>query len=669
MAGFQVIVQVKADADIFPVRTAYGREAFATIGVNYLSADRPLWFTLADCIASKLLTGKAPEVVSAIRFTAKAPQAGLRPVDIAGQAAYRVDPLEDDFYRSLIDLRREVKSRQKAANSQEAADRLEAEQLALKIIANATSYGIFIELNVEDADEGGQDLNVCGAEGEFQTHAAKRERPGTFFHPMLATTICGAARLMLAITERLLLDAGLDWAFCDTDSMAFAMPTGMDREEFVRRVEGVCAWFEDLNPYAVKGSILEMEKQNRARVASADGSTPYEPLFCLAVSAKRYALFNVGDDGRPVIRKASAHGLGHLAAPYQADGSAEIGGETDAEDSGVHQWQEDVWRAIVEAALSDTPREVASRWHPALSGPAASKHAATTPELMKGLAAYNEAHEEPDRITPFSFMLWLHAKRRRDKHAEDPQAHWDPDARELKPAAAYVRNLADIGRIFDRVTGEDVPPDDLRSYADILRSYHLHPEAKFLGGGWTGRGVLRRRHVCVDAIVHIGKEADELDDIEEFGIEDEEPAIVYEASAVDRAAMIAVVSQVNVRTLKAEARVGHKIITKVLMTDLDISLEALSRVYRASLRILAREKSDAARARELLAWAAVWAERRSMAELGRRLPHDPDNLRKSIIGKAKAGKRLLDSIEQFRAAEEEPCEPDGPPVADLGNGS
>ena len=38
-----------------------------TIGVNYLSADRPLWFTLADCVASKLLTGKAPSRYSATR--------------------------------------------------------------------------------------------------------------------------------------------------------------------------------------------------------------------------------------------------------------------------------------------------------------------------------------------------------------------------------------------------------------------------------------------------------------------------------------------------------------------------------------------------------------------------------------------------------------------------
>src|SRR5580704_1909223 len=37
----------------------------------------------------------------------------------------------------------------------------------------------------------------------------------------------------------------------------------------------------------------------------------FEPLYCLAISAKRYALFNIVDN-QTVIRKISAHGLGGL---------------------------------------------------------------------------------------------------------------------------------------------------------------------------------------------------------------------------------------------------------------------------------------------------------------------------------------------------------------------
>ena len=91
------LVQVQPEADIFPVRARYATRIkeqtksadMPTIGVNYLSADRPLWFTLADCVASKLLTGKAPKVVRAVRFSAKQAQAGLRTVEIAGEADYR----------------------------------------------------------------------------------------------------------------------------------------------------------------------------------------------------------------------------------------------------------------------------------------------------------------------------------------------------------------------------------------------------------------------------------------------------------------------------------------------------------------------------------------------------------------------------------------------------
>lgn len=104
-------------------------------------------------MASKLLTGKAPEIIEAVRFEPSGTQEGLRSIDIAGNPEYRIDPYEDDFYRRLIDLRSEVKGKLKTAkHSDDTANAatLDAEQLALKICANATSYGIFVELNVRN---------------------------------------------------------------------------------------------------------------------------------------------------------------------------------------------------------------------------------------------------------------------------------------------------------------------------------------------------------------------------------------------------------------------------------------------------------------------------------------------------------------------------------------
>jgi hypothetical protein len=276
------LVQVIPDADIFPVRTRYApriREEtksadMPTIGVNYLSADRPLWFTLADCVASKLLTGKPPKVVRAIRFSAKPAQLGLRTVEIAGEPEYRVIPNKNDFYKRVIELRQRVKAKLKEAkrrdpDSQEVKN-LDMNQLALKILANATSYGIFIELSIEDADDEDVPVSLYTSQGKrvLDTRKAhKREEPGRYYHPLLATLITGAGRLMLALTERLAFEHGLNWAFCDTDSMAFANTQNLLLDEFVGRVQDVCDWFVPLNPYEPdpnKGpvSILEMEDQN-----------------------------------------------------------------------------------------------------------------------------------------------------------------------------------------------------------------------------------------------------------------------------------------------------------------------------------------------------------------------------------------------------------------------
>ena len=123
-----------------------------TIGFNYLTSDTPLWFTLADVIASKLLTGKVPKIIEAITFSPKEPQSGLKTVMIAGNPDYQVDPANDDFFKRLIDLRTTVKARLKNATALN-RDALDSEQQALKILANSTSYGIFVEINVADLDD------------------------------------------------------------------------------------------------------------------------------------------------------------------------------------------------------------------------------------------------------------------------------------------------------------------------------------------------------------------------------------------------------------------------------------------------------------------------------------------------------------------------------------
>ena len=140
------------------------------------------------------------------------------------------------------------------------------------------------------------------------------ERPGAYFHPLLATLITGAARLMLALAEHQVIEQGLDWVFADTDSIGIGNTRNLPRDRFVETALRVRDRFKDLNPYGEDRSILQLEKVDFPP-DKRDDLQALDPPFCLAVSAKRYVLFN-RQNGNVFIRKASGHGLGHLMAPY-----------------------------------------------------------------------------------------------------------------------------------------------------------------------------------------------------------------------------------------------------------------------------------------------------------------------------------------------------------------
>ena len=45
-------------------------------------------YTFVDCIASKILTGRSPKILKALRFSPGEPQDGLKPISIFGNDAY-----------------------------------------------------------------------------------------------------------------------------------------------------------------------------------------------------------------------------------------------------------------------------------------------------------------------------------------------------------------------------------------------------------------------------------------------------------------------------------------------------------------------------------------------------------------------------------------------------
>jgi len=519
------LVQVLPNDDILPVRAKYTHEAQATIGLNFLRSKKPLWFTLADCIASKILTGKSVKVLRAITFKPEEPQDGLKSIIVAGNIDLQINPVTNDFYKLLIDLRSRIKIKQKSADKS-GAMKLDSEQFTLKIIANATSYGIFMELNVEELDKLEERTCFGSSDKSFPISISKGEEPGRYFHPLIATLITGAARLMLAMSERLAVDAGLDWVFCDTDSMALAKPETTDGNEFYKKAKSICDWFIPLNPYEKKGSIFKIEDANN----SLNDEHELEPLFCFAVSSKRYVLFNLGIDGCPIIRKASAHGLGHFKSPYpEEDAPASIPAPSaDLSKIGVKRWQYDLWHQIVLAALSGHPDQVDLKYHPALNQPAASRYAATTPDLLRWFKAYNRNRIYSDQVRPFNFMLsfqvdklaWMMNENMNTDNSLKKDAK-RKDHNTLKPIAPFNSDIAQASEnCFDRETGELIQEDLLKTYRTALAQYHLSPESKFLNGEPNNQGPTQRRYVEAIAIHHIGKEATRWDQQQHLGLDE-----------------------------------------------------------------------------------------------------------------------------------------------------
>ena len=343
---------------------------------------------------------------------------------------------------------------------------------------------------------------------------------------------------MLAIAERLCIEKGLDWAFCDTDSLAIAKPDSMVEAEFYERARSICDWFSPLNPYEKKGSIFKIEDANQPIAGNGCGSE-FDRLYSFCISAKRYVLFNVGPSGAIIIRKASAHGLGQYLAPYDADDAPTSipPPSVPLDDIGVDRWQYDLWYKIIQAALDGHPDQVDLSYHDALKQPAVSRYGATKPALLRWFEAFNRGREYPNQVKPFNFLNAYHA---RPQFELSDAEQWAAPKRgrprkqtDLKPIAAFNRNISEAAKgAFDRETGKPICATELKTYAEALAQYHLRPETKFLNGDYRDRGLTERRHVIATKLLHIGKEANKWEERHFLG-EDEDAEIEYGTAETD----------------------------------------------------------------------------------------------------------------------------------------
>ena len=139
-------VKVIPDGDILPCRSKYSphhndwQVAVSHLHANKDDPNHALWYSLPDVVASVLLTGKIPIIVDAFRLEPSGLLPSLEPTKLRN--AVEVDPRKQDFFKLAIEERKRQASRTDLSQSEK--QRLDK---ALKVLANAASYGIYAEMN------------------------------------------------------------------------------------------------------------------------------------------------------------------------------------------------------------------------------------------------------------------------------------------------------------------------------------------------------------------------------------------------------------------------------------------------------------------------------------------------------------------------------------------
>ena len=485
---------------------------------------------LPDVIASTLLTGTPPPITQAIRLIGHGKQQNLAPVRLRGDTI--IDPTTDDPFLAMIELRHQV--RNDPARPSEQRDRL---QLFLKITANATSYGSLARFDRRRYSKP-KTVTVYGPDEPTKTKTKTPEDPGPYTFPPIAASITAGARLMLAMIERAVTDAGGTYALCDTDSMAIithphirtsAAPTpdGTNQIPVLLPdvVRAILDRFEQLNPY--NPDIVP-------RLWTEEHDSLDTPLWCYTISTKRYAMYRIKDTtqeraiadtqtlrtGDYTLVDWSEHGLGMYRDPT---GKAES-----RDDQGRRTWIRDAWHWILTA--DGDPNQLPA-W---ADRPAITRFSLSSPAVAAWFSGYNRNKPTDEQLRPATFGLLAQPDRftpddlRARKNSGWPAAPYETDPTKWLDLAWYDRTGQQIVTITTASPRDD--PDEyahqiasgrqrVRTIADVLATYRTRPEHKSLapdGQPATGstRGLLRRRPIESAPVLTdlIGKEGNQLEE-------------------------------------------------------------------------------------------------------------------------------------------------------------
>jgi len=398
------------------------------------------------------------------------------------------------------------------------------------------------------------------------------EQPGTFYFPLLGALITSGGRLLLAMIERCVRDAGGTYLCCDADALvivsserggAVPMPDGVSPAKALSwsEVERIVIRFDSLSPYnrCIVPHLLRLTDENYAKNGAQ------RQLFGLSIAAKRYALYTT---------KCGQQGCSHRKCVAVVDPKAHgliFFAPSEERVNGLPKWWWELWsfllalefKQIVEPdfnVLMVAGRAINAQTAADVDGmpswiglPAMMKMRISTPhyfDQMKGKAS------------PFGFVLHPRTIDKLKLTLLTPFS---------KNRAGWAHSLCINTRDGKSYRLDEFPRTDIVTLGDILCSYVQHPEIKSLGpdGGKCKahtRGLLRRMTISGGLQHCIGKEVSRFEQGKDDFIENiDDVCIHYDGGRVAaNESLIAEISARGLRKTTKETGLDRKTIRGIL---------------------------------------------------------------------------------------------------------
>jgi hypothetical protein len=381
------------------------------------------------------------------------------------------------------------------------------------------------------------------------------EQPGSFYFPLLGALITSGGRLLLAMIECCVRDAGGTYLCCDTDALTIVasesggpvqMPGAAspvralawgEVEEIVNRFDSLSPYNRDIVPH-----LLRLTDENY------DKNGAQQQLFGLSIAAKRYALYTT-TCGLPYCRHRGcvaivdpkAHGLIFCAPSEQRE-------------NGLPTWWWELWRFLLALEF----KQIIDRDSNVLLVAGRAMNAETAadmdglpswidlPAMMKmRISTPHYLEQMKGKASPFGFVLHPRTREELKLTLLTPftkdRASW--------VSSECVNTHDGASHRLDALTRSAVI-----TLGDILCGYLMHPEIKSLGPNGEKckpytRGLLRRIIVQGGLQHCIGKEVSRFEQGKGDFIENiDDVCIHYDGGRV--AANESLIAEISARGLR-----------------------------------------------------------------------------------------------------------------------